>query len=280
MNFYFAKALRQPYPDDEMIKLFKKSKTDKKGTSGGYQGPAEGAYVIGDVHGCFDKMISLLKNIRDDIAREYPDISNLAQDDLPKIIFLGDLIDRGPKSKEVLESLISFNPSYARPIYLAGNHEEVFIKVLDGDINSLRFWYKFGGRECMRSYGVTNLGLIHHNPENLLHKLQGRVPRAHYDFVTSFRNYYLAGDYLCVHAGIKPKVALDKQDEKDFRWIRESFLSYKKPHPYRIIHGHTISEEPEDLPNRIGVDTGGYKGNPLTAVFIRNEAVRFIRSDS
>lgn len=280
MNFYFAKLPCEAYLGDEMIKLFKKPKKTKKSKAPAYLGPAEGAYVIGDIHGCFDKMISLLKRIREDIGREYPNISALSGEDLPKIIFLGDLVDRGPKSKEVIESLMSYKPSYARPIFLAGNHEEVFLKVLEGDLSSLRFWYKFGGRECMRSYGVTNLGQIHHNPESLLHKLQGRVPRSHFDFISSFQNYYLAGDYLCVHAGIKPKVPLDRQDEKDFRWIRDTFLQYKKPHPYRVIHGHTISEEPENLPNRIGVDTGGYKGNPLTAVFIRNETVRFIQSET
>jgi len=126
------------------------------------------AYVIGDVHGCFDELIELLKLIEQDAK---------TLDAGPKtIVFLGDLMDRGPKSNEVLEYLSNFNPDYADTIYLMGNHEEVFVRVLSGSIGALTSWFGFGGRECVRSYGVKNLGEILSNPESLLLRIQERVP--------------------------------------------------------------------------------------------------------
>jgi len=110
------------------------------------------AYVIGDIHGCFDELVELLELIEQDAAQ---------QSSGPKyVVFLGDLMDRGPKSKEVIDYLLNYKPDFANPVYLMGNHEEVFLKVLSGSLGALESWFEFGGRACVRSYGVKNLGEI------------------------------------------------------------------------------------------------------------------------
>ena len=200
-------------------------------------------------------------------------------DDGPKqIVFLGDLMDRGPKSNEVIELLSSFKPHYAAPVFLMGNHEEVFLKVLSGSVSSLQSWFEFGGRSCVRSYGVKNLGEIHTNPESVLFRIQEKVPPHHIEFVQSFQNMHQIGPYLCVHAGIKPRVSIDKQMPRDLRWIRNEFMAYKKPHPFIIVHGHTIVETVQVLPNRIAVDTGAYAGGPLTAVRLGHDGPHILQT--
>ena len=238
-----------------MIGIFKnKKKTVSKQdeTVNGY------AYAVGDIHGCYDELCELLALIEDDIK---------SLDDSPKsIVFLGDLMDRGPQSNEVIEHLMNFKPEYATPIFLMGNHEEVFLNVLSGSVGALASWFEFGGRSCVRSYGVKNLGEILSNPDNLLFRIQNKVPQSHIDFIRSFQETFQFGPYLCVHAGIKPRVPIEQQRVKDLRWIRAEFMKYKKPHPFIIVHGHTIVKTPELLSNRIAVDTGTYEGGPLTAV--------------
>lgn len=228
------------------------------------------AYVIGDIHGCFDAMKDLLVKIEADIKTA--PISDV------KIIFLGDLIDRGPHSREVVDYLMTYKPSFAELVFISGNHEEVMLKVLDGNLSAVKSWFQFGGRECVRSYGVDNLGEIHLHPDRLVERIQKAVPQTHYEFIKGFRNYYIYGRYLCVHAGIRPKVSLEEQSSTDLRWIRDSFLNYRKPHPYIIVHGHTIVPFPEHHSNRIAIDTGGYTGNPLTAVRLEGHDVTFIQS--
>ena len=221
--------------------------------------PAKGyAYVIGDIHGCYDELCELLSLIEKDAK---------SLEDEPKyVVFLGDLMDRGPKSNEVIELLRTFSPDYATPIFLMGNHEEVYLKVLSGSESALKSWFGFGGRACVRSYGVSNLGEILINPESLLLRIQQAVPQSHIDFIESFDETFQFGPYLCVHAGIKPRVAIEKQSTRDMRWIRKEFMDYKKQHPFIIVHGHTIVEKADIRPNRIAVDTGTYEGGPLTAV--------------
>jgi len=163
--------------------------------------------------------------------------------------------------------------------YKNRNHEEVILKILGGSISALASWFEFGGRACLRSYDVDNLGEINLDSESLLARAQRAVPKTHIEFMNSFENYHVFGKYLCVHAGIKPKVSLEKQNPRDMRWIRSEFLNYIKPHPYIIVHGHSVVEQPEHHFNRIAVDTGVYKGRPLTAVRIEDEDVSFIQSE-
>jgi len=229
-------------------------------------------YAIGDVHGCFNAMIDLLGKIEADRKSRDAEKST--------VVFLGDLIDRGPSSQQVVEFLSCYAPDWTDVTYLCGNHEEVMLDVLSGNISAMRSWFEFGGKDCARSYGVNNLGQIHINPEHIMMSLQSRVPQSHLDFLESFSDAFAFGDYLLVHAGIKPKVAIADQSPYDMRWIRSSFLDYKKPHPVKVVHGHTVVEKgPENHSNRIAVDTGAHKGKPLSAVCLHEGEETFIVSD-
>lgn len=233
----------------------------------------ECVYAIGDIHGSFEKLLSLLDKIKTDIAN--------SKMDKVTIIFLGDLMDRGPQSSAVIDYLSHYEPDYADTVFLMGNHEETYLRALKGSTSALKSWFQFGGRECVRSYGVTNLGRILTDAEELVEDFTYAVPKHHVDFVKGFKTYHIIGDYLFVHAGIKPKVPINKQTNKDMRWIRSQFLTYTKPHPYRIVHGHSVTDTAEAHANRIGVDTGAYReGFPLTAVRLCGADVKFLMSES
>jgi len=253
-----------------MFGLFKKANAKNKSSSANAEAVEGYAYVIGDIHGCFDELCELLELIESDAK---------SVEEGPKyIVFLGDLMDRGPKSNQVIEHLKNFSPDYATPIFLMGNHEEVFLKVLSGSVSALTSWFEFGGRECVRSYGVKNLGEILTSPDSLLFRIQEAVPQSHIDFMQSFDETFQFGPYLCVHAGIKPRVPIEKQSTRDMRWIRKEFMTYEKPHPFIIVHGHTIVEKADIRSNRIAVDTGTYDGGPLTAVRLSHDVPHIIET--
>lgn len=216
-------------------------------------------YAIGDVHGRFD----LLRDILATIERH--------QAGLPEartfLVFLGDLIDRGPDSRAVIDYLSTFQPSWATPIFLQGNHEEGFLRSLEGDEDALRGWLQFGGAECAESYGVSPFRQATFNASLFAQELSLAVPRAHVDFIRSFYDSFTVGDYLFVHAGIRPGIPLADQDPHDLRWIRHDFLDNGLPHEAVVVHGHTIVEEPNELHNRIAIDTGAYRSGRLTALY-------------
>ena len=221
-------------------------------------------YAVGDIHGCLDLLDALLRLIETDMASRPPKKT--------WIVFLGDLIDRGPASAGVVERLLHFRPAGATPIFLAGNHEEIFTRVLDGETEILADWLKFGGAECLESYGVDLANLKRMEPAAAVEQVRSQVPRAHVDFVGSFADTFRFGDYLFVHAGIRPGIALAEQDQFDLRWIREPFLSFDDEHGLVVVHGHTIVQEVEERANRIGLDTGAYRSGVLTALAIEDEA--------
>lgn len=230
----------------------------------------ECAYVIGDVHGCIDPLKRLLTRIEDRTTDAHPSIKT-------RLVFLGDLIDRGPESAEIIERLRNYTPTHMDVTYLMGNHEEVFLDVLKGNVSGMVRWFDWGGRDTARSYGVDNLGLLPIAPEQVLARLQEVVPKSHVEFISGFDQYYEFGDYVFVHAGLRPKVPLEEQTEKDLRWIREKFLSYSGSFPKKVVHGHTIVEDAQNLPNRIAIDTGVYtEGGSLTAAFIHHDTVEFL----
>jgi serine/threonine protein phosphatase 1 len=234
----------------------------------GREAPARGkagarAYAVGDIHGRLDLLDGLLASIEADIAAREPRRNF--------IVFLGDLIDRGAQSAGVVERLRNFRPRYARPIFLAGNHEEVLLQILAGSAEIIADWMKFGGAECAASYGVDVDRLRRMEEQDALEVLRGAVPRAHVEFLESFGDTFSFGDYVFVHAGIRPGIALDAQDRRDLRWIREPFLSDAKEHGFVIVHGHTIVESVDERPNRIGIDTGAYRTNVLTALAVEDE---------
>ncbi|OYY90044.1 MAG: serine/threonine protein phosphatase [Sphingomonas sp. 28-66-16] len=215
-------------------------------------------YAVGDVHGRIDLLDMLLDLMtRDDAQRGAAE---------PQLIFLGDLIDRGPDSAAVVDRVIQIKRELPTTRMLMGNHEEVFVKALRGDERALRFFCKIGGRETILSYGITEDIYNKLDYPDLMVALQESVPEEHLAFLGSFEDMVIAGDYAFVHAGIRPDVALADQKPSDLRWIRESFLDHAAPHERIIVHGHSISAEVEMRPNRIGIDTGAYASGRLTAL--------------
>ena len=218
------------------------------------------AYAIGDIHGRLDLLELLLKRIDEDIAAR-PRVRTF-------IIFLGDYIDRGPDSAAVIERLRTYKPGQATPIFLSGNHEEVLLKILAGERGIFASWLKFGGAECAESYGMDVAALKRLDEASAIALIQAKVPRAHREFLENCADTFRFGDYLFVHAGIRPGVAMDEQDRSDLRWIRDPFLSDAKDHGFVVVHGHTIVERVEERPNRIAIDTGAYHSGILTCLVV------------
>lgn len=217
------------------------------------------AYAVGDIHGRLDLLEQLLDSIDADLSNR-PSRKNL-------LIFLGDLIDRGPNSRGVIERLRTFQHDRLKPVFLAGNHEEVLLRILAGETGLLQNWLKFGGAECLASYGVDMLDLGSNRTE-ALDKIRRAIPEQHSEFVASFSDTLTFGDYLFVHAGVRPGVDLRHQSQTDLRWIRSPFLDDVTDHGVMVVHGHSISGEVEFRPNRIGIDTGAYRTGILTALGI------------
>jgi serine/threonine protein phosphatase 1 len=231
------------------------------GANAGFRGK-EGcrAYAVGDVHGRLDLLNALLARIEEDVASRPPRKTFL--------IFLGDLVDRGPDSAGVVERLRTYSHPDMRTIFLAGNHEEVLLNILAGEKKILPSWLKFGGAECAASYGLDPEALARISEEAAIELVQARVPRSHREFLETFADTFRFGDYLFVHAGIRPGIAIEEQNRADLRWIREPFLTDAKEHGFVVVHGHTIVERVEERPNRIAIDTGAYHSGVLTALAI------------
>lgn len=214
-------------------------------------------YAIGDIHGRRDLLDRLIDVIEaDDAARGPAEV---------RLLFLGDLVDRGPDSAGVVARALEIAQMAPATRFLMGNHEEVFLKVLEGDEKALRFFCKIGGRETILSYGIAAEDYDRMDYAELLTAVIAAVPAAHRDFLQRFEDMVVLGDYAFVHAGIRPGVALADQRPGDLRWIREPFLDWAAPHEKIIVHGHSISPTVEAPGNRIGIDTGAYLSDTLTA---------------
>jgi serine/threonine protein phosphatase 1 len=218
------------------------------------------AYAIGDIHGRLDLLNLLLQRIEEDVAAR-PRLKSF-------VIFLGDFIDRGSDSAGVIERLRTYKPSFATVISLTGNHEEVLLKILAGERGIFASWLKFGGAECAESYGMDVAALRRLDEASAIALIQAKVPLAHREFLENCADTFRFGDYLFVHAGIRPGVAIDEQDRSDLRWIRDPFLSDAKDHGFIVVHGHTIVERVEERPNRIAIDTGAYHTGILTCLVV------------
>jgi serine/threonine protein phosphatase 1 len=218
------------------------------------------AYVIGDVHGCLELLERLLSRIESEMREEPRRKSS--------IVFLGDLIDRGPDSAGVIERLRTYSPAGASTHFIMGNHEEVMIRVLDGDTDLIASWLRFGGAETMRSYGLDPREISRLPAEDALQRIRGGIPKRHVEFLRSFADSISFGEYLFVHAGIRPGVELSEQAQSDLRWIRGPFLEDSTDHGFVVVHGHTITNSVEVTSNRIGIDTGAFCTGTLTALAI------------
>jgi serine/threonine protein phosphatase 1 len=226
-------------------------------------------YAIGDIHGRLDLLDALLDAIAaDDRARG----GALRT----RYIFLGDLIDRGPDSRGVVERLMTLAEAGQGARFLMGNHEEVLLRALDGDVKALRFLVRIGGRETLLSYGIGEEEYRSHDYDDLLRIAIERVPAAHRAFLAGFEKWISVGDYLFVHAGIRPGVAIEEQAASDLYWIRDEFLRHRDSFGKMVVHGHSITEDIDVRANRIGIDTGAFASGRLTAIGLEGEERWFL----
>ena len=243
-------------------------------------------YAVGDVHGRLARLEEALARIEGDGT------------DAP-VVFLGDLVDRGPDARGVIERLMA-GQAEGRPwIVLLGNHDRMFSRfartgqAADDNMKSNRLWLddRLGGRATLRSYGVTGpwedergrpLGDIRvpevdgpaHEAMTRLHEAaRAAVPEAHLGWIDALPLTHEAEGCLFVHAGIRPGVPLEDQSEEDLIWIRDPFLDHDGPHPALIVHGHTPVDAATHCGNRVNIDTGAGYGGPVTAVAIEDGAV-------
>jgi serine/threonine protein phosphatase 1 len=220
--------------------------------------PGQRIYAIGDVHGRLDLLDTLIEAIGADDGLRGPAQS--------RIILLGDLIDRGPHSAQVVERAMEVAAGPRDCQFLLGNHEEVFLQALGGDLKALAFFIRIGGRETILSYGISETEYLDADYPELLRLLRERVPASHIEFLQGFEDLIVVGDYAFVHAGVRPGQALADQRASDLRWIRREFLEHNDGFEKIVVHGHTITDEVEIRSHRIGLDTGAYASGKLTAM--------------
>lgn len=231
--------------------------------------PGERVYAIGDVHGCLAELDRLLGEIEADEARR-----GLSRTTL---IFVGDLVDRGPCSAQAVERVRALSQTRAVRCLL-GNHEEVMLGAVDGDPAALKLFCRIGGRETSISYGIDAPEYEGADYAELAGALRRTVPAAHIRFMRDMEDMIEIGDYLFVHAGVRPDVALSDQRPEDLRWIRTRFLDHGRPLAKMVVHGHTITDEVQTRPHRIGIDTGAFHTGVLSAVGLEGTARWTLRS--
>ncbi|HEX7886687.1 MAG TPA: metallophosphoesterase family protein [Phenylobacterium sp.] len=230
-------------------------------------------YAVGDIHGRLDILDPLLAQIRADVAAEPPK-------DKPVLVFVGDYVDRGAASRGVVDRVIELQAGDEFEVRaLKGNHEEAILAFLD-DPNFGPTWSEHGGAQTLTSYGVTApmLRMAAEDWAKARDDLAEVLPKAHYDFLRRLELVAVYGDYLFVHAGLRPGVPIEDQEEHDLLWIRQDFLATQRPFEKVVVHGHTPEEEAFLGQVRIGIDTGAYATGLLTAVRLRDADRRLIQA--
>jgi serine/threonine protein phosphatase 1 len=221
-------------------------------------------YAVGDVHGRSDLLEALLAAIDAD-CKQRP-IARVVT------VFIGDYIDRGPDSRNVLDLLLRWQQGH-ETIFLRGNHETFLPRFLS-DPGSLDEWRQYGGLETLLSYGLQpSINPDRHEQIRLAIEFADILPKEHLDFLDSLELSFSCGDFLFVHAGVRPGIPIHEQAEDDLLWIRGDFLTYEQSFERFVVHGHTPVSEPDLRPNRINIDTGAYATGRLTCVVIENTDV-------
>jgi len=230
--------------------------------------PGQRVYAVGDIHGRLDLFEGLVAAIdADDAARAPADTT---------IILLGDLVDRGADSAGVIALARAWQQRRKVRI-LGGNHEEMFLRSFTS-LETFRHFLRHGGRETVLSYGVERESFVQAELEHAQAMMSAAVPAEDVDYIMGFEDMIAIGDYLFVHAGVDPRRPLEEQKVQDLRWIREPFLSHPEAFGQVVVHGHTITEAPEDCGNRIGIDTGAFMTGRLTALVLEGTGRRYIEA--
>jgi serine/threonine protein phosphatase 1 len=224
-------------------------------------------YAIGDIHGRADLLRRLHDMIRDDAAG--------APEARRRVVYLGDYIDRGPQTREVLDLLVDEPLAGFERVYLKGNHEDALLRFLE-DVSIGPAWLGFGGAATLLSYGVTPPGEDIGEPTR--EAFAAAFPDRHRAFLQQLATTHAEGDFFFAHAGVRPGVPLAHQSEDDLLWIREPFLYSTADFGKIVVHGHSISFSPELRHNRIGIDTGAFATGRLTCLVLSGATLSLLQT--
>lgn len=221
-------------------------------------------YAIGDIHGRDDllrKLLGIIAEHRDGYEGEVT------------YVFLGDYVDRGMQSREVIDTLMTYDYAGAETIFLRGNHEQVMLDIFTEPMMA-KGWLAFGGLETLLSYRVPTHGMPASEADfiRLSQQMEKTIPEEHIAFLRDTLISWELGDCLFVHAGVNPDYPLDQQHQHDLLWIKEAFIDAARQYEKLIVHGHYIEDDAALLPHRVGLDTGAYSSDRLTCgVFEGND---------
>lgn len=218
-------------------------------------------YVVGDVHGRVELLTRLLETIRHDASREHASRRVL--------IFLGDYVDRGPQSRQVIELLLADPAPEFETVFLKGNHESWLLEFLK-NAQVGEHWIAGGGWATLHSYGVEKpvRALTAESLDSLRKAFAAVFPDQHRTFLSELAIVHVEGDYAFAHAGIRPGVAIAEQREEDMLWGHKDFIDDTRDHGKVIVHGHWYTPEPDFRDNRIGIDTGAFATGRLTCLVL------------
>ena len=226
-------------------------------------------YCIGDIHGRLD----LLQQLHELISVDAFDFSGAKT-----LVYLGDYIDRGEQSKEVIDVLLQEPLAGFKPVHLLGNHEQTLLDFLQHPW-AVAAWLTYGGRATLHSYGVSaTIEPSRSDLDDLRDDLEHRLPQSHLEFYQQLSPMHLVGSYCFVHAGIRPGIHLQQQRNEDLLWIREDFTESHATHEHIVVHGHTITPEVERRHNRIGIDTGAFSTGVLTCLVLEGAEQRVLQT--
>ena len=229
-------------------------------------------YAIGDIHGRLDLLRQLEAKI----------VAHAAQAPVARhvLVYIGDYVDRGYESRQVIDHLIAPPPAGFDRVCLKGNHEDFMLRFLD-DAHIAPMWLVNGGRETLLSYGIT-LPAGHDLGDQIADaqaRFRDTLPPAHLAFLKGLKLSHVEGGYVFVHAGVRPGVALEDQAESDLLWIRDEFLHSRAGHDNQVVvHGHTVVAEPEVQAHRIGIDTGAFATGRLTCLVLEGSDRGFFQT--
>ncbi len=253
-------------------------------------------YAIGDIHGRADLLALLHAAILEDAAQAEQATANSADPKEPSAggaagrrvaVYVGDYVDRGLHSREVIDLLLDAPLPGFESVHLMGNHEDMMLGFL-ADAADGPMWLANGGDATLVSYGVRDPAAAGGDSkgaakagreerfEGLREALAAALPAAHLAFLRALRPSHAEGDYLFVHAGVRPGVPVARQQTFDLLWIRREFLDSDQDHGAIVVHGHSIAFRPERHANRIAIDTGAYTTGHLTALVLDGESQRFM----
>ena len=225
-------------------------------------------FAIGDIHGCLNQLVTLQDKIFN-----YPQYNR----DEDFLLYLGDYIDRGPSSKDVINHILQLQTEGIKSIFLMGNHEQFVIDFLFNKINNLNNWIINGADQTFKSYDIEIAefikdGFEDNNIDKLRNIFLSKLTKEHVYFFNNFKLKYIMGDYLFVHAGINPEKSLSEQNKMDFLWSRsDKFFDKNFEFEKIIVHGHSPEKEVINFPYRINIDTGCFFSGKLSSVYLNDQ---------